>query len=354
MAYPRKTVTVLIVLVVLGAAVRIALPFVVKHYLNEKLAALPDYAGHVEDVGMSLWRGAYDVEDVTLRKREKGTTVPMFHARRIDVSVEWKPLFHRVLSAWVTVDRPVIYLEPSFLEESEQEKIEKSRAAASEAVTPFRINRLVIKNGELHFSDPSKNPPMDLFLNDIQVVGENLRNVPENGRLLPASVKATATAFGSGSLDLDLNLDVAAAKPTFELKETLKDLKLANLNPFLKEYGKFTVKDGTISLYTEVAAKDGEFTGYTKPVVKGLKVDKGGPETKKFTRKVWANVVAAVGKLLKNPKKKQVAATIPVHGTFDDPKIGLWPAVGSLLKNAFVQALVPSLDPTISLGDVGK
>jgi len=36
----------------------LALPHLVRNYLNEKMADMGDYQGHVEDVDLAWWRGA--------------------------------------------------------------------------------------------------------------------------------------------------------------------------------------------------------------------------------------------------------------------------------------------------------
>jgi hypothetical protein len=52
--------------------------------------------------------------------------------------------------------------------------------------------------------------------------------------------------------------------------------------------------------------------------------------------------------VLENPDTENVATRVPFEGKFDDPKIGLWGAVAAVLRNAFVRALSPRLDNSIS------
>ncbi len=46
-------------LVLLLVALHLALPYVVRDYLNERLANMGDYRGQITDVDLALWRGAY-------------------------------------------------------------------------------------------------------------------------------------------------------------------------------------------------------------------------------------------------------------------------------------------------------
>ncbi len=40
-------------------SLHIALPYLVRDYLNDKLADMGDYRGQVADVDLARWRGAY-------------------------------------------------------------------------------------------------------------------------------------------------------------------------------------------------------------------------------------------------------------------------------------------------------
>src|SRR5688572_502252 len=78
--------------VALLVAARIALPFIVEDYANRKLAALEAYDGHVGDIDIHLWRGAYSIDDIVIVKRGAKRPVPFFETRRLDLSVEWRSL----------------------------------------------------------------------------------------------------------------------------------------------------------------------------------------------------------------------------------------------------------------------
>jgi hypothetical protein len=105
-------------------------------------------------------------------------------------------------------------------------------------------------------------------------------------------------------------------------------------------------------LYTEIAAKDGGFSGYVKPIIRDLEIE--DKKTRTFLRKLWAHVVAAADTVLSNPKKDQVATKVPLEGKFGEADADLLAAVGGLLKNAFIKALTPSLDNTVRMDDVEK
>ena len=64
-SWPLWTIAALVVFLV---AVNIALPYLVRNYLNDKLADMGDYRGQVSDVDLALWRGAYRINGLEIVK----------------------------------------------------------------------------------------------------------------------------------------------------------------------------------------------------------------------------------------------------------------------------------------------
>lgn len=329
-------------------ALRLCLPALVRDYANRKLARSPDYRGHIDKIGLSFWRGAYQIKGLKIEKLD-GAPVAFFSCKLIDLSIEWKALLRGSLIGKVAFHRPIVNFVKGPTEAKSQTKMDKSWEQTAKDLMPLTVNRFVVENGEIHYRDFDTTPQVDLVLSKISVVATNLSNVKQRGKLLPADVKVLATCFDSGTLDLRMTFDPLRMEPTFELKETLKGVQLVKLNDFFEAYAKFKVKAGEFGLYTEIAAKDGGFLGYTKPFFKDVEVEKSG---RKGMKKIWAGVASAAAWLLSNPEKDQVATKIPIKGTFAKTEVGMWTAIGGLLKNAFIQALNPTLDGTIHISDV--
>ena len=88
---------------------------------------------------------------------------------------------------------------------------------------------------------------------------------------MPSTVVASADVYG-GKATASMKMDALAKWPTFDGNMTLVGLNLTNLNNFIDAFAKFDIRSGEISIYTEAAAKDGKIVGYTKPIIKDLKV----------------------------------------------------------------------------------
>jgi len=110
MTRKRKILIGIAAAVLLLVAARVALPFAVEDYINRKLAALQAYDGHVGDIDIHLWRGAYSLDDIVIVKSGAARPVPFFKARRLDLSVEWRSLLRGSIVAEAVFDAPEINL----------------------------------------------------------------------------------------------------------------------------------------------------------------------------------------------------------------------------------------------------
>jgi hypothetical protein len=334
-------------------AIRAALPYVILRVANQKINGIPEYRGHIEDVDLSLFRGAYQVKGVKLEKIQGASSEPFFSADLVDLSVQWSALFHRSLVGEVQLHHPRLNFVVAKTKKASQTSIDSSWEDRSKEMFPLDINRFEIHDGEVHFRDLTRTPKVDVHLDHIQALAKGLTNRPRADEALPATFHATARAMDHADVRLDLKLDPFAKDPTFDMDGELSGLKLTTLNDFLKAYAKVDAEGGTFALYTEMAAYKGAFKGYVKPIAKDVKIfspgekDEGG-----FWQSAWEALVAGTEKLLENRKKDQVATQVPLSGRFANPTAGIWRSVGYLLRNAFIQALRPSLTHSVGFEDV--
>src|SRR5581483_7685284 len=81
-------------LVVLAVGIRLALPSVVKYYVNRQLNKIPEYRGQVGGIDIWLIRGAYKIRGLKLEKTTGNIPVPFIDIPVMDLSVQWGELFH--------------------------------------------------------------------------------------------------------------------------------------------------------------------------------------------------------------------------------------------------------------------
>ena len=351
----KKKYKILIVIVALLIVIRIILPYVVLHYANKTLADMKGYFGHIEDIDLSIYRGAYTINDIYLNKVDTVTKkqTDFFKAKNIDLSVEWGAIFHGSIVGELEFDSPVLIFTKDKVELSDVNKDTTDFHKLLKDFMPLKVNRFEVFNGDLRYADNTSKPKVDVALKQTHILALNLSNATDDKVALPSTVTANASVY-EGTLTFDMKLNALNEHPTFDLNADIKNTNLVLLNDFLKAYGNFDVNKGTFGLYTEMAAKDGKFKGYVKPFIKDL--DVVGPQDKSdnFFNKVYEQIVGAAGVIFKNQKKDQVATKVDIEGDFKNPKINILDAVWEVLRNAFIQALIPSIDHEISLKSVDK
>lgn len=334
--------------------VRLILPYLVLHYANKTLASMNGYYGHVNDIDLAIYRGAYVIKNFYIDKVDSVSQerVPFISSQIIDLSVEWKSLFHKRFVGELEFTNPVLIFTKDKAEPASIQKDTNDFRQVLDNFMPLKINRFQIINGTVQYIDSTSTPKVNIAMTNTQVLAENLSTVQDTA-FLPAKVTASAEVY-KGTLDLNMKLDPLADSPTFDMNADLKNTNLPDLNDFLKAYAKFDVNTGTFGLYAEVASKDGKFKGYVKPIIKDL--DVVGPEDRNdsFFSKVYEAIVGAVGVVLKNPEEEQVATKVPLEGTYGETSIGTWQAIIEVLRNAFIQALYPSIDNEINILSVDK
>jgi len=346
-------IRITIVLVVVLVAFRIYLPTLVLHYVNKELNTIPGYRGHVDDISIRLWRGAYQIKGVDLNTMTGEVPVPFFSAKMIDLSLEWAALFHGAIVAKIKFIEPKINFVSGPTKASSQSGMDNSWIQVVKNLMPLNINRVDINNGEIHYMDFHSTPNVNIFISNINARATNLRNKVDKDKILPSTITATATCFQTGTLSLDVELNALALQPTFELREKMKGVQLTSFNDFTQAYFKFKIKGGTFELYTEMAAKDGAFIGYTKPLFHNIDIETDYKENRNIWHWLIANGTQFITDIFSNHKHEdQFATKIPIHGTFKNPVPDAWTAVGGILKNAFIQALTPTLDSTLHINEI--
>lgn len=351
----RKVLLVILIILAVVVAVRVALPYVILHYANRTLEEMQGYNGHIEDIDLAIIRGAYKIDSIYINKVDTTTQkeVPFLAASLIDLSIEWRSLFKGSLVGEITFDEPMIRFTKDKVEPEDVQKDSSDFRKVLKDLMPLDINRLEFHNGTLQYIDNTTTPKVNIRMTDVDVVALNLKNSYDSAAVLPATIHAQANIY-DGSLNLHMKLNPLAEVPTFDMNAEWKHTNLPKLNEFFQAYAKVDVNKGTFGLYTEIAAKEGNFTGYVKPLIKDI--DVLGMEDRKdnILRKAWEALSGTVTDLFENPKEKTFATKIPLRGKIENPKANIFFAIVQILQNAFINALQPSIDQEISLRAVDR
>ena len=354
MTRKRKIVIGLLAVVMLLVAGRVALPYLVEDYANDKLAALNSYDGHVGDIDIHLWRGAYSIDDIEIVKTGASRPVPFFRSDRVDLSIEWRSLFRGSIVSEASFLGPELNLVQGKGEADSQLGKEENWNARLEELFPFRFNTIEVTDGTVRFLAPGISTKDAITARHVNGAVANLTNVVESDKETFADFKATAEVLEGAPAAVAGSVNAFAVQPTFDVNLEVKKVQLPQVNPWLREYIKADAEAGKFELYMELAAADGKFTGYAKPILQDVNIYRSGEEEQSALKRVWEGFLDFAANVFENQEADQVAARIPFSGTLENPKTNLFATIASVMRNAFISAFARSLEGSITLRDVKK
>lgn len=350
----RKIGIALLALVTLLVAARIALPYLVEDYANKRLAALDSYDGHVGDIDIHLWRGAYSIDGIEIVKTGASRPVPFFRCDRVDLSVEWRSLFRGSIVSEASFLGPELNLVQGKNAAESQLGQEENWNARLEELSPFRFNTIQVADGTVRFLAPGISTRDALTARHVNGSISNLTNVLDTGKETFAEFRIDAEVLDGAPAKVGGSINAFAAQPTFDVNLEVKKVQLPQVNPWLREYIKADAEAGKFELYMELAAADGKFKGYAKPILQDVDIYRSGEPEENALKRVWEGFLDFAANVLENQDADQVAARIPFTGTIKDPETNLFATIASVMRNAFISAFARSLEGSITLRDVKK
>lgn len=354
MTRKRKILIAVLAFVLLLIAGRIAMPYVVEDFVNNKLASLEAYRGHVGDIDIHLWRGAYSIDDIEIQKVGASRPTPFFRADRVDLSVEWRSLLRGSVVSEAAFLGPEVNLVHAKAEQQSQLGSEEDWNARLEELFPFRFNTIQVIGGTVRFLAPGIDTQDAITARNVNGVVSNLTNVLDSGKPTFADFNITADVLDGSPAEVHGSVDAFAAQPTFDVNMEVKQVELPDVNPWLREFIKADAEAGKFELYLELAAADGRFAGYAKPILEDVDLYRSDEEEQSALKRAWEGFLDFAANALENEDADQVAARIPFSGTIENPESSLFATIASVLRNAFISAFARSLEGSITLRDVKK
>ena len=116
--------------------------------------------------------------------------------------------------------------------------------------------------------------------------------------------------------DFVMTLDPFSYRPTFHMAMRLIGLDVTKTNDLAMAYGGFDFERGWFDLVVEVEAKEGQMSGYAKPLFRDLKVFSASADLADGNplQAVWEAMVGVVGNVFKNQPRDQFGTLIPFSG----------------------------------------
>ena len=223
-------------------------------------------------------------------------------------------------------------------------------------VMPLKVDRLVISQGKIAFHNPDSSPEIHVSLHDIEVLILNLVNSRDLSNELAATFQAEGQTAEQGRINIKASLDPNTPRPTFDVNAEASDVALVNFKNLLDTYAPFDLEAGSLELAMELASDNGKIQGYAKPILHNVEVFSWKGDIEEDGDNIFEGMVemlsAFIAELFENQKEDQIATRIPIEGELDAPDTAVWPAIGALIKNAFINAMKGDLENSVDMDDV--
>jgi len=320
-------------------------------YCNHALAGLTDVQGHAGGVSLGLWRGVCQVHDITLETRPQISPAWTLSCPSCDIALVWRRLLDAELVGSVTVSHPQLTLTRRPSVPGPHPRAAPAAQADRETwqqqlqgIVPILLTSLQVADCHLTYDDPAATIHLDVGRVTLGLT--NLTNHARASALTNRviSVLAIGTLLGHADLHLSGEVDPYPPLPTFTLRLQVEHADLTALDPVLRAYEQFDLRQGTAALYAEVHSEGGILDGYLKPLITDLQTVPLKQAHHLGVSRIKEAVVSLADRVVRNEPKDRVAGQSPLHGDLTAPTTQVWPTVASILANGFIHALAPGLD----------
>lgn len=338
---PRRTLYATLFLLALLAILRAAAPFWILHRINDKPASAAGYRWQVGDVDLRIFRGAYDLEDVTLRK--EGISTPIFQAGKMTSTIRFKSLFHGPVTADAEAFHPRLnlFLDP----DRRRSKKPLDWGKLLHRLTLFRLSGFIIHQGEVRIHDLSEKPEVELIAEEVDMEAENLYRGGEDSSEW-AGLKAKGRFMGSGRFTLETRMLPESGTPVFDFRFTLRHMDLKAMNRALQAYAGMDVEKGRLDLDAVAKASGGRYRGRVHSGLHDFDLREAPAREKGFVKAVREKAARIAGGILewkteKNEAEGKAPPKFDFSGDFPPEVHNAWAMSEYLLKEAFRRGVKP-------------
>jgi hypothetical protein len=317
-------------------------------------ATIDGHANYLEEPFPGA-RAQYTIENVPLSAFDP-------QIRQINVAVsggrlssngllEYSPKVTRVQVDNATVDRVALgYLHAPATQQAEARRVKETgkqiEKQNNRPAVDISVGEFDVTHSSFSYTDKTTDPNYRVFFSDADIALKNLSNHQKQGA---ADLTLRGKFMGSGDTNVSGNFLASQHGPAFNLKVAIQNTDLPSMNDILRAYGRFDVAAGQFSVFSDISIKDGAMNGYVKPMFTNLKVyDYQKDKDTGVLHQAKEIVIGGAFHLFKNSSTKQVATDIDLKGKLTSPDTSTWQALAQVLRNAFIEAIIPGFDRAVA------
>ncbi len=238
----------------------------------------------------------------------------------------------------------------------EQEQVQKATKAAQEMsnapTSIIRFDVLKITEGTLGYLNRATDPNIRIYADRIEASIKDFSNQLAEGS---SELRMRGRFMGSGDTRVTGTFRPESMNPNLSLKIAIDNTDMKAMSGIFEAYGKFDIKRGEFSFFSEMTIRNNRVQGYVKPIFKNMEVtDMRTPEQKSLSHKLYVGAVSVMTKILKNRPRQQVATETEISGPLENPSTNTGQIIVNLVRNAFFKAILPGFEREVSHGQQKK
>jgi len=362
MNYNSRTIVVLADSGLALLVARAALPAVLTWLANLGMRKIPGYRGKAQRVDFRFADPSLVVQGLSLAKSTESKTEQLLDISSLIFGSHWKMLFKGALVGYLQVDAPRLRLNLENFRGDGAPKTNHDRNSKADPnhqqwrervkqLPAFSLSSAVLTDGEVHLQGIS-GQNADVRIDRLNLYLDNVTNSTKLAPTLMAAAACNARVMATGSLELRAQGYPLAPVPTFNFDFETRNIDLTEIRTIIEKNVEVDVRRGTVDLYVEAAAADGQIQGYAKPIFDHLELET--PKHSSFTGKMKAWAAEAVAKLGKNKRRDRIATRIGFEGSLDHPDLNIVDAILRFIRNGFITAERASLEHRIWFSRAGR
>ncbi len=300
------------------------------------------------------FKGRADLRDIDLHYFK-----PIMHRQNIDIrkgamsatgNMEFaakKSLIHLETIELTGLDADYD-LRPDTEAKQQQQVQQVTKAATEMSNAPTAIIKvdLVKIKGTLGYLNQTADPNIRIYADHIDATVKNFSNQLTDGS---SAFQLHGRFLGSGDTQITGTIRPESKSPDLSMKIAIENTDLRAMSDIFQAYGKFDIKKGEFSFFSEISIKNFEVQGYVKPIFKNMEVtDMRNADEKSIFHKLYVGTVKVVTELLKNRPRQQVATETDISGPVGDPHTSILQIIANLIRNAFFQAILPGFEKEVN------
>jgi hypothetical protein len=237
-----------------------------------------------------------------------------------------------------------------------REQVQKATKAAKEMsnapTSRIRVDLLKITDGTLGYVNRTTDPNVRIYADHIEASLKEFSSQLVEGS---SEFQLRGRFMGSGDTRVTGTFRPETKSPNLSLNIAIENTDMKAMGMIFQAYGKFDIKKGEFSFFSEMTIRNNSVQGYVKPIFKNMEVtDMRTPEDKSLFHKLYAGAVGAMTELLKNRPRQQVATQTDISGPLEDPRTNIGQIIVNLVRNAFFKAILPGFEREVSQGQEKK